>query len=250
LIDPAELERLLSALESDRVERTESLNNTVKFCKAICAFANDMPGHRLPGYLCLGVDKNGAPTSAAIDERSRDGQYVFCAADGSMLTHAQTRWPLKRALKNAGIRHIGWHALRHSFASHLVMRGAPIKSVQELLGHCSIEMTMRYAHLSPDVRRDAVKLLDVREPVRLTWTTSRGVVLHIALPQPMRRQDRVHGTRLGQGDPPQSPAARRVRWARRQDLTVRQARPSMTSSRHIRGTWRRPARESRTFSAA
>lgn len=69
MIDTAELERLLGDLESDRVERTESLNNTAKFCKAICAFANDMPGHRLPGYLCLGVDKDGAPTSAAIDER-------------------------------------------------------------------------------------------------------------------------------------------------------------------------------------
>jgi site-specific recombinase XerD len=96
-----------------------------------------------------------------------------------MLTHAQTRWPLKRALKNARLKHIGWHALRHSFASHLVMRGAPVKCVQELLGHCSIERTMRHAHLSPDVRRDAVKLLDVREPVRLTWTTSRGVVLQL-----------------------------------------------------------------------
>jgi hypothetical protein len=48
---------------------------------------------------------------------------------------------------------------------------APIKSVQERLGPCSLEMTMRCAHLSPDVRRDAVKLLDVRESVRLTWTT-------------------------------------------------------------------------------
>jgi hypothetical protein len=52
-----------------RVERTESINDTAKFCKAICAFANDMPGHRLPGYLCIGVDKDGSPTSAAIDER-------------------------------------------------------------------------------------------------------------------------------------------------------------------------------------
>ena len=50
--------------------------------------------------------------------------------------------------------------MRHTFASHLVMRGAPIKAVQELLGHSTIEMTMRYSHLSPDVRRDAVSLLD------------------------------------------------------------------------------------------
>ena len=42
------------------------------------------------------------------------------------------------------------------------MRGATIKVVQELLGHASIVMTMRYAHLAPEVARDAVKLLDRR----------------------------------------------------------------------------------------
>jgi integrase len=204
----------------------------------------------------IGTPKNGRTREVplckqaldALRDRPRNGQYVFCAPDGSMLTHAQTRWPLKRALKNACLRHIGWHSLRHSFASHLVMRGAPIKSVQELLGHSSIEMTMRYAHLSPDVRRDAVKLLDVRETVRLTWTTSRGVLLQIAMPQPAGRQDRVHGTRLCQGDGRKSPAARRVRWARAKGASVRSLRPSMTRSRHIRGTWNRPARESPLFS--
>ena len=47
--------------------------------------------------------------------------------------------------------------LRHTFASQLVMRGVPLKAVQELLGTRSMEMTMRYAHLNPDVRRDAVR---------------------------------------------------------------------------------------------
>ena len=40
------------------------------------------------------------------------------------------------------------------------MRGVPLKAVQELLGHSTMDMTMRYAHLSPDVRRDSVRLLD------------------------------------------------------------------------------------------
>ena len=46
-----------------------------------------------------------------------------------------TRHPLWRACKKAGLRRIGWHVLRHTFASHLVMLGQPLKAVQELLGH-------------------------------------------------------------------------------------------------------------------
>jgi len=61
--------------------------------------------------------------------------------------------------RKAGLRQIGWHVLRHTFASHLAMRGVALKAIQELLGHSTMEMTMRYAHLSPDVRRDAVRLL-------------------------------------------------------------------------------------------
>ena len=42
------------------------------------------------------------------------------------------------------------------------MRGAPLKAVQELLGHATIMMTMRYAHLAPEIARDALRLLDAR----------------------------------------------------------------------------------------
>ena len=49
------------------------------------------------------------------------------------------------------------------------MRGVPLKSVQELMGHASIEMTMRYAHLSPHVNRSAVDLLDLPVQDRRTY---------------------------------------------------------------------------------
>jgi site-specific recombinase XerD len=74
---------------------------------------------------------------------------------------------VSRACARAGLsQRLGWHELRHSFASHLIMRGVALKAVQELLGHATIDMTMRYAHLSPDVKRDAVHVLDTPSPAR------------------------------------------------------------------------------------
>lgn len=52
-------------------------------------------------------------------------------------------YALERNRKRAGLRHIGWHVTRHSFASHLAMCGAPLEAIQELMGHTTIQMTMR-----------------------------------------------------------------------------------------------------------
>lgn len=50
------------------------------------------------------------------------------------------------------------HVLRHMFASHFVMRGGNILTLQKILGHSILAMTMRYAHLSPDHLQDALRL--------------------------------------------------------------------------------------------
>ncbi len=80
-----EIKRLLNDMEADNIERTVSKNKTDKFCQAICAFANDMPGHGKPGYLIIGADdKTGKITGIEITDQllqnlagSRDsGQIV------------------------------------------------------------------------------------------------------------------------------------------------------------------------------
>ena len=102
------------------------------------------------------------------------GELVFCDESGAMLRPSECVWPLWRACKRAGIRGVRWHALRHTFASHLVMRGVPLKAVQELLGHATIDMTMRYAHLAPVVHREAVAHLDRAIPAGHLMGTEPG----------------------------------------------------------------------------
>jgi len=59
VLTPDQLRALMADIESDRVEKTTSTRNTDKLGEAVCAFANDFPGHRQPGYLLVGVDDDG-----------------------------------------------------------------------------------------------------------------------------------------------------------------------------------------------
>ncbi|HKD43059.1 MAG TPA: tyrosine-type recombinase/integrase, partial [Myxococcaceae bacterium] len=95
-------------------------------------------------------------------QRHLRGPFVFCNEDGSYLKSDTCRKAIDNAAKAASLRAIGWHTLRHTFASHLVMSGVPLAAVQKLLGHASIKTTMRYAHLSPSIAMDAVNVLDAR----------------------------------------------------------------------------------------
>jgi site-specific recombinase XerD len=67
---------------------------------------------------------------------------------------------VRRAGRKAGIRRDGIHILRHSFCSHLAMRGATAKAIQELAGHKDLTTTLRYMHLSPSHLEQAIRLLD------------------------------------------------------------------------------------------
>ena len=91
--------------------------------------------------------------------------YVFLNGRGRPFPQYTHLLHLRRVQEKAELRKIGWHTLRHTFASHLVANGVPIRTVQELLGHSTITMTMRYAHISASNLRAAIDLLS-SEPGR------------------------------------------------------------------------------------
>jgi len=100
----------------------------------------DRQAQRLEGVV--GTPKSGRSREVPLNETALDalrgqrhlrGPLVFCNQDGSRLAFTQCYWPLVVACRRAGLRRVQWHALRHTFASHLVMRGVPLKAVATLL---------------------------------------------------------------------------------------------------------------------
>jgi len=113
-----------------------------------------------------------AAAVAALARVPRDHQLVFHRKDGGALLHATARNQIIKVCKLAGLRKIGWHVLRHTFASWLVSDGVPLPVVQGLLGHANIEMTMRYSHMAPSSFRSAIDVLERRcspAPIEYSW---------------------------------------------------------------------------------
>jgi ATP-dependent DNA helicase RecG len=69
MITEPELLELMADIEADNVERTISVNKTDKFSQVVCAFANDFPNHRQPGYLLIGVQDDGRPSGLEVTDR-------------------------------------------------------------------------------------------------------------------------------------------------------------------------------------
>jgi integrase len=102
--------------------------------------------------------------AALRDHRHLRGEHVLFGNNGHPATSFFLRNLLEAAQKRAGLQSTGaLHILRHTFCSHLAMRGAPAKAIQELAGHADLSTTMRYMHLSPAARQDAIGLLNRRD---------------------------------------------------------------------------------------
>jgi integrase len=97
--------------------------------------------------------------AAVKDIRHLRAPRVFCHDDGRPWTFYEMKTGLRRQQKRAGLRVTGWHVLRHTFCSHLAMKGAPAVAIQRLAGHKSIAVTNRYMHSTEDAARAAIRLL-------------------------------------------------------------------------------------------
>jgi site-specific recombinase XerD len=118
------------------------------------------------------------------------GSVIRNAAGGAL---ASPRYWFEPAVRRAKIRKFSWHCLRHTFASRLVIAGVDLRTVQELLGHKSIQMTVRYSHLNPKHTLAAVELLAGDRPAIATDTKTSTEA------NDMRRDERGMSTKSFQG---------------------------------------------------
>jgi len=121
------------------------------------------------GFILLEITKNGERREIPINDTVRealrsitrrlDVPYVFYDPKTGK-PYQDIKRSFASACRRAGIKDFRFHDLRHTFASHLVMIGTDITTVKELLGHKTLTMTLRYAHLAPSHKVKAVDLLD------------------------------------------------------------------------------------------
>ena len=104
-----------------------------------------------------------------LAQRKKTDGFIFTDENNKRIESKRINRAISIACTKAGLRGISCHVLRHSFASHLIMAGESMKAVQELLGHESIQTTMRYAHLAPSSLRNAIRSLEPENKILLNF---------------------------------------------------------------------------------
>lgn len=180
--------RFLSLDEQKRLKSAVELKHPERWAIITLALNLGVRAGELWGLKWSEVDRASAsPRVTLLDTKNGSIRYVPLNADAlAALTllekiEPETPYVVPRqhyrvwfdlALKAATIDGFTWHCLRHTFASRLVMAGVDIRTVADLMGHKTIQMTMRYAHLSPQHQADAVSKLVSFGTSTLTDTAS------------------------------------------------------------------------------
>ena len=149
----AELQQLLDDLESDRTERTASTADADKFRQAVCAFANDLPDHRKPGVLFIGVDDAGRPTGLQVTDQLLQN-LASMRGDGNILPFPSLDVQ-KRRLKGHEVAVVIVHpsiAPPVRFKGTIWIRSGPRRGIANPDDERRLSEKRRYGDLPADVR--------------------------------------------------------------------------------------------------
>jgi integrase len=160
----------LCALQWKDIDPNAGGHGSVHVCRSVYKNRETLPKSRRARTIPLTNRARLALLAQKLLTAGLESEYVFPATKGKNVGKAKTRHamqrPFARWAKVLGWDLFGPHMLRHTFASHLVMAGVPLRTVQDYLGHSTIRMTERYASLAPKVAQDAILVLDQRRADR------------------------------------------------------------------------------------
>jgi len=158
------------------------------------------------GLITMPRSKHGETRRVPMNDTVREilrtrpnrlkGAFIFPSATGETPIDAQNyvNRTFLPALREARIEGFTWHCLRHTFASRLVMAGVDLRTVQELMGHKTLAMTLRYSHLSPAHQLEAVQRLKAAPSATGTATIESGSKTAVAgTPQVVEFPERESG---------------------------------------------------------
>jgi hypothetical protein len=145
---------------------TWSVPQSARWLMTACETATDRgplrverPRHHDEGWARALRADDGAVGECAPRRSTLEGRSRAVRPGGASLTQKEVQVTMRRVGRKAQVKP-GVHILRHTFCSHLAMRGAPARAIQELAGHQDLTTTHRYMHLSPAALDAAISLLD------------------------------------------------------------------------------------------
>jgi integrase len=159
----------LKKTDWDKKEKTLHIQRNIQSISKRDTNGNRIKGKQLvtnttktySGDRILPLNKAATEALERLCEQHPNSEYIVCSSKGEIIPPERLERTFYRILKNVGICQAGTHSLRHTFASVLFAKGTDVKTVSELLGHASIQITLNtYVHLIGKPKHNAVAKLD------------------------------------------------------------------------------------------
>lgn len=134
-------------------------SNTIKIRQSYCGHTKRIELQTKGGRSRVVGMSEGLRKTLQAQLSSHNFDLLFCRKDGKPLSNDYFRFHFKKDQQKANARGITFHDLRHTFASHFVMKGGSLYDLQQLLGHEDIKTTQRYAHLAQDYLKSKASIV-------------------------------------------------------------------------------------------